>query len=167
MTKTKPIVADRQRDHLKMIFELVETGELKIGRRIERVYTYEDNACNRARFFANPNEPFSWFILEGQPYAGAVIEAFVDNGLKQHEFVGGWDEAISRLEIPIDEPQRFAVGDRVCENLSDLTATVVEVHLEAGHATEDDPGYWLYILDIPEDTEHGNGRLYTELELVK
>jgi hypothetical protein len=65
------------------------------------MYTYKDNAGNRVRFQADPNEPFSWFVFEGQLYAAAVIDAFVERGLKQHEFEGGWEEAIRTLEITL------------------------------------------------------------------
>lgn len=66
----------------------------------ETVYHYLDEDGQKAAFHSHPTQAFLVVCVEGEP---ALIEklydAFIEMGLEQHSFEGGFNEAISVLEI--------------------------------------------------------------------
>jgi hypothetical protein len=51
-------------------------------------------------FHSHPTQAFHIVVVEGdEKLAADIYDAFVDNGLAQHSFAGGFDEAISELEV--------------------------------------------------------------------
>lgn len=66
----------------------------------EEIYHYRGEDGRKVAFHSHPTQAFSIVVIEGdEKLAADVYEAFVDNGLAQHSFDGGFDEAISVLEV--------------------------------------------------------------------
>lgn len=66
----------------------------------EEVYHYVGDDGRKVAFHSHPTQAFHIVVVEGdEKLAADVYEAFVDNGLAQHSFAGGFDEAISELEV--------------------------------------------------------------------
>lgn len=67
----------------------------------EPVYTYIGPRPRIVEFSAHPTKPFVWCFTarSDAEHSTAVLEAFIDAGFRQHEFPGGFDEAIRNLSI--------------------------------------------------------------------
>lgn len=66
----------------------------------EEIYHYVGEDGRKVAFHSHPTQAFSIVVIEGdEKLAVDIYDAFVDNGLAQHSFAGGFDEAISVLEV--------------------------------------------------------------------
>jgi hypothetical protein len=65
------------------------------------VCTYKCNDTNEvSQFRAHPTEPFEWIIMGGDyDTAFRIIEAYITQGMKQHQYAGGFEEAVRELSI--------------------------------------------------------------------
>lgn len=87
-----------------MRFSLVEKGTQQIAGRAATTYTYRNEAGGRVKFCADPQTPFKWYFLSTTEAVqgtlrNKVLDAFADAGFRQHEFAGGFDEAIQHLDV--------------------------------------------------------------------
>lgn len=72
------------------------------GRGREVVYTYEAPDGRAVAFHAHPTRSFTYVLASGETTGaelGALTEAFVAAGMDQHKFKGGFDEAVSSLDV--------------------------------------------------------------------
>lgn len=66
----------------------------------EEIYHYLGEDGQKVAFHSHPTQAFSIVVIEGdEKLAVDIYDAFVDNGLAQHSFAGGFDEVISVLEV--------------------------------------------------------------------
>lgn len=66
----------------------------------EDVYHYVGEDGRKVAFHSHPTQAFHIVVVEGdEKLATDVYDAYVDNGLAQHSYAGGFDEAISELEV--------------------------------------------------------------------
>jgi len=66
----------------------------------EEIYHYVGEDGRKVAFHSHPTQAFHIVVVEGdEKLAADIYDAFLDNGLAQHSFAGGFDEAISELEV--------------------------------------------------------------------
>jgi hypothetical protein len=72
----------------------------KTDDKMNPVYTYEGSDGSIVKFQSHPTKAWNYIIHEGdQKLANKVIEAYIEKGLAQHSYVGGFNEAIQKLEV--------------------------------------------------------------------
>lgn len=69
----------------------------------KETHVYETQDGNKFSFSAG-KEAFTWTILTAespllQVCKIKILNKYIEQGMKQHEYAGGWKEAISVLEI--------------------------------------------------------------------
>lgn len=66
------------------------------------VYHYESNLGNTLKFQSHPTKSFCYDIIEStipMKQVNKIINCFIMQGISQHDYVGGFAEAIKKLEI--------------------------------------------------------------------
>ncbi len=65
----------------------------------ETVYHYE-SGDRKVAFHSHPTQAFNYVSVYGEREdLKGVVNTYVEQGLKQHEYAGGFDEAIKELEV--------------------------------------------------------------------
>lgn len=94
------------------IFKLIEKDTLpfevkyrgKTFIKNEERFTYQADNGDMLQFHGDPNRPFVWVFGKKSNAGGlsknkAIITAFVKAGMDQHQYIGGFDEAVATLII--------------------------------------------------------------------
>jgi hypothetical protein len=78
-------------------------SNVQVGKRTEEVLTYISEDKSKGCQFHAGRSAFSWNILRRHNMTmqevESVVEAFVQAAMKQHNFKGGYDEAIQTVSI--------------------------------------------------------------------
>lgn len=94
------------------VFKLIEKDTVpaevkyrgKVFTKNEERYTYQSENGDVLQFQADPHKDFNWIFGSkstpgGIKNAREIITAFVKAGMDQHQYVGGFDEAVATLTI--------------------------------------------------------------------
>jgi hypothetical protein len=82
-----------------MKFKLVEITKTHNGHREEDHFHYEGEDGSKVSFYAL-REAFCYNITARDPFVGRkVVEAYTKQGFRQHEYAGGFEEAIREIEV--------------------------------------------------------------------
>ena len=69
----------------------------------ETIYTYMDSVGRTFKFEPHPTRAFVYITQSskdvGDKEQSKILDSYIENGMKQHEFVGGFQEAISKITI--------------------------------------------------------------------
>jgi hypothetical protein len=66
----------------------------------ETVFHYRADDGREVAFHAHPTRTFVYSKVYGTvDDTSAVLDAFITQGLKQHDYAGGFEEAIKELEV--------------------------------------------------------------------
>lgn len=83
-----------------MQLTLKEITKVQTSVREEDCYTYTDEAGEEFKFHFHPTRAFYPIFLKGdRSKLVGLVSAFVNAGLSQHSFAGGFNEAIQTLNL--------------------------------------------------------------------
>jgi hypothetical protein len=79
------------------------TNESKNPKTKETIYTYMDLIGRTFKFEPHPTRAFVYITQSSKDVSdkeqSKILDAYIENGMRQHEFVGGFQEAISKITI--------------------------------------------------------------------
>lgn len=87
------------------IFRLIKTEMTVFKKRSEEVYFYHDDLGRKVKFHAHPTKAFNFVIYKNDKtsseVANAIVAAWCKQGSRQHDYPGGFNEAIAELYVDV------------------------------------------------------------------
>lgn len=79
------------------------TNQAKNPETNETIYTYMDSVGRIFKMEPHPKKPFTYYTQASESVSNKeqskILDTYIENGMRQHEFVGGFQEAISKITI--------------------------------------------------------------------
>jgi hypothetical protein len=80
------------------------TNQAKNPKTNQTIYTYMDTVGRIFKFESHPTKPFTYLFVEvtetvTKKEMSKILDGYIQNGIRQHDFVGGFQEAISKITI--------------------------------------------------------------------
>ena len=80
------------------------TNQAKNPETNQTIYTYMDSVGRIFRFEPHPTKAFTYlFVAVSESVTkkemSKILDGYIQNGIRQHDFVGGFQEAISKITI--------------------------------------------------------------------
>lgn len=80
------------------------TNQAKNPETNQTIYTYMDTVGRIFKFESHPTQAFTYlFVAVSETVTkkemSKILDGYIQNGIKQHDFVGGFQEAISKITI--------------------------------------------------------------------
>lgn len=78
-------------------------NQAKNPKTLQTIYTYTDSVGRLFKFEPHPTKSFSYLSEASQSVTdkerAKILDGYIQNGIKQHDFVGGFQEAILKITI--------------------------------------------------------------------
>lgn len=85
----------------QMIWTLID--QAKNPQTNEPIYTYMDSVGRMFKMEPHPKKPFSYYTTASESVTKKeqtkILDGYIKNAISQHDFVGGFQEAISKITI--------------------------------------------------------------------
>lgn len=79
------------------------TNQAKNPKTNETIYTYMDTVGRIFKMESHPKKPFTYLTQANESVTKKeitkILDGYIKNAVKQHEFIGGFQEAISKIII--------------------------------------------------------------------
>ena len=78
-------------------------NQAKNPKTLQTIYTYMDSVGRLFKFESHPTKSFTYLSEASESVTdkerSKIIDGYIQSGINQHNFVGGFQEAISKLTI--------------------------------------------------------------------
>lgn len=78
-------------------------NQAKNPKTLQMIYTYMDSVGRLFKFESHPSKPFTYLSEASETVTNKertkILDGYIQNGIKQHDFIGGFQEAISKITI--------------------------------------------------------------------
>jgi hypothetical protein len=79
------------------------TNQAKNPETNQTIYTYMDSVGRIFKMESHPKKPFTYLTEATESVTrkeqAKILDGYIQNGIRQHDFVGGFQEAISKITI--------------------------------------------------------------------